>query len=136
MRILFASGGTGGHIYPGLTLAKELLARGEHEVLFVGTKRGLEGELVRREGYPLRFIQSAPLTGGLLKKGASLFQITRGVFEAKRLLSEFKPTLWWAQALCLRACIWQPTSRKYRFSFRSKTPCLERLTKSSAALRK
>ncbi|HOB22567.1 MAG: undecaprenyldiphospho-muramoylpentapeptide beta-N-acetylglucosaminyltransferase [Firmicutes bacterium] len=91
MRILFASGGTGGHIYPGLTLAKELLARGEHEVLFVGTKRGLEGELVRREGYPLRFIQSAPLTGGLLKKGASLFQITRGVFEAKRLLSEFKP---------------------------------------------
>ena len=91
MRVLFASGGTGGHIYPGLTLAGELLARGGHEVLFVGTERGLEGELVPRAGYELEFIHSGPLAGNVVNKAKSLLSIGRGVAEAKRIILKFRP---------------------------------------------
>lgn len=90
MRILFASGGTGGHIYPGLTLAGEL-SRGGHQVLFVGTKRGLEGELVTRAGYQLEFISSAPLVGNPIKKARSLFSTIWGIGEAKKIIAKFKP---------------------------------------------
>lgn len=53
MRVLIAGGGTGGHIYPGLAVAKELRRRGPAELLWVGAERGLEKELVPREGIPL-----------------------------------------------------------------------------------
>lgn len=91
MRVLFASGGTGGHIYPGLTLAGELVRQGEHQVLFVGTKRGLEEELVGREGYRIEFITSAPLSGSMIKRAKSLISIFRGVREARRVIAKFQP---------------------------------------------
>ncbi len=93
MRVMFASGGTGGHIYPGLTLAQELQRRGEHEVLFVGTKRGLEGELVKRAGYPILFIQSAPLSGGVMTKAKNLWTMQRGIREARALIARFEPQI-------------------------------------------
>ncbi|MEQ1646175.1 MAG: glycosyltransferase, partial [Pyrinomonadaceae bacterium] len=47
MKVLIAAGGTGGHIYPGIAVAKEVMARdSESEVLFVGTARGLEKKIV------------------------------------------------------------------------------------------
>ncbi|NLH87935.1 MAG: undecaprenyldiphospho-muramoylpentapeptide beta-N-acetylglucosaminyltransferase, partial [Firmicutes bacterium] len=46
-RFLLAGGGTGGHIYPALSIGRELLARfPDAEILFVGGRRGLEGDLV------------------------------------------------------------------------------------------
>ena len=91
MRILFASGGTGGHIYPDLNFGQRALARGEHEVLFVGTKRGLEGELVRREGYPLPLHPKRSPHRRAFEKRRKPLPNHPGRFEAKRLLSEFKP---------------------------------------------
>ncbi len=47
MKVLIAAGGTGGHIYPGIAVAKEIMQRGaESKVLFVGTARGLETKIV------------------------------------------------------------------------------------------
>ncbi|MGI8670952.1 MAG: glycosyltransferase, partial [Aridibacter sp.] len=47
MKVLIAAGGTGGHIYPGIAVAKEILRRDENsEVRFVGTERGLEARIV------------------------------------------------------------------------------------------
>lgn len=53
MRLLIAGGGTGGHIYPGLAVAEALRSRGPVELLWVGAQRGLERELVPREGIEL-----------------------------------------------------------------------------------
>lgn len=59
-----AGGGTGGHVIPALAVARELRLRG-HEVLFVGTDRGLEARLVPAEGFELKRIE----IGGLNRVG-------------------------------------------------------------------
>src|SRR5437763_1328574 len=68
MRVIIAAGGTGGHIYPGVAIAREFKRRDEAtEILFVGTPRGLESKIVPREGFQLEMIQVGAL------KGVSLF---------------------------------------------------------------
>ncbi len=64
MKLLIAGGGTGGHVFPALAVAKEWLRRGtERSVVIVGTKRGLEMKLVPEAGLPLETIRSAGLKG-------------------------------------------------------------------------
>ena len=54
MKLLIAAGGTGGHIYPGIAVAKEIVRRDPiSEVLFVGTARGLETRIVPENGFQL-----------------------------------------------------------------------------------
>jgi UDP-N-acetylglucosamine--N-acetylmuramyl-(pentapeptide) pyrophosphoryl-undecaprenol N-acetylglucosamine transferase len=60
MKVIIAAGGTGGHIYPGIAVAKEILRRNaESKVLFVGTARGLETKIVPSNGFELALINSA-----------------------------------------------------------------------------
>jgi len=59
---VMAGGGTGGHVLPLLAVAKELKQRG-HEVLFIGTKKGIEGRLVPAAGFPLEFIEIGGMKG-------------------------------------------------------------------------
>src|SRR5258705_11747447 len=67
MRVLIAAGGTGGHIYPGIAVAKEILRRApESKVRFVGTARGLENKLVPQAGFGL-----SPIYRARLKKGGA-----------------------------------------------------------------
>ena len=55
MRVLIAGGGTGGHLYPGIALARELLRRDPStQVSFVGTAQGIEARVVPREGFRAR----------------------------------------------------------------------------------
>ncbi|HET9480835.1 MAG TPA: glycosyltransferase, partial [Candidatus Polarisedimenticolia bacterium] len=62
--VLVAGGGTGGHIFPGIAIARELMERVPRcEVLFVGTERGLESRIVPAEGFRLLTIRSAGITG-------------------------------------------------------------------------
>ena len=62
MRVIIAAGGTGGHIYPGIAVAREIMRRDENsEVLFVGTARGLETRIVPENGFQLSLINSAGL---------------------------------------------------------------------------
>ena len=52
MRLIIAGGGTGGHLFPGIAVAEEFLARDPaNEVLFVGTERGIEARAVPAAGY-------------------------------------------------------------------------------------
>src|ERR1700690_2955448 len=63
-RLLIAGGGTGGHVFPALAVAREWLARDAgREVLFVGTSRGIEAKLVPAAGFPLETIRAAGLKG-------------------------------------------------------------------------
>jgi len=74
LSILIAGGGTGGHLYPGIAVARELMARSPGStVTFVGTAAGIESRVIPREGFPLEVIRSAGL------KGKSVQSIARGV---------------------------------------------------------
>src|SRR5262245_10713789 len=75
MRVVIAGGGTGGHLYPGIAVARELLARRpDTQISFAGTAKGIEARVVPREGFALDLIRS----GGL--KGKSIGDRTRGAW--------------------------------------------------------
>ena len=61
--LLIAGGGTGGHVFPALAVAREWLRRGERRVVIVGTERGMEARLVPQAGIPLETIRVAGLKG-------------------------------------------------------------------------
>ena len=59
-RAIIAGGGTGGHLFPGIAVAREIQRRNaEAEILFVGAEQGIETRLVPQEGFPLRICRSA-----------------------------------------------------------------------------
>lgn len=93
MRVLFAGGGTGGHLYPGIAVADELRRRQPPaDVSFVGTARGLEARVVPALGWPLDLIRSAGLKGKspvALLRGLSLLPLS--ALDAWRVLSTRRP---------------------------------------------
>jgi len=93
MKVLIAAGGTGGHIYPGIAVAKEIMRRdAASEVLFVGTTRGLETRIVPENGFHLSLINSAGLKNvGLSGKLKGLAVLPKSFLESRRLLREFAP---------------------------------------------
>ena len=95
MKILFAGGGTGGHLYSAIGIAEEFLSQGPgREVLFVGTQYGLEKEIVPKNGYRLEFIPVKPLKGrGILDRLKSLIQIPYSLWKSFLLLRKEKPDL-------------------------------------------
>ncbi|MGE3467094.1 MAG: undecaprenyldiphospho-muramoylpentapeptide beta-N-acetylglucosaminyltransferase [Pyrinomonadaceae bacterium] len=93
MKVLIAAGGTGGHIYPGIAVAKELMSRDDSsEVLFVGTARGLETKIVRDSGFQLSLINSVALKNvGLVGKIRGLSVLPRSFIEARKIIRQFRP---------------------------------------------
>src|SRR5687767_5828296 len=93
MKVLIAAGGTGGHIYPGIAVAKELMRRDAGSVVrFVGTARGLETRLVPQAGFELSLIGSAGRkNGGAAGKPRGLALLPRSFLAARRLIREFRP---------------------------------------------
>lgn len=93
MKVLIAAGGTGGHIYPGIAVAKEIMRRNENaEVLFVGTARGLETKIVPESGFQLSLINSAGLKNvGLVGKIKGMAVLPRSFVEARKILKQFLP---------------------------------------------
>jgi UDP-N-acetylglucosamine--N-acetylmuramyl-(pentapeptide) pyrophosphoryl-undecaprenol N-acetylglucosamine transferase len=93
MRVLFAAGGTGGHIYPAIAVANEVMRRDAgSSVRFVGTARGLETKLVPQAGFELSLIESA----GLINMGwgarlRGLAVLPKSFFDARRVIREFRP---------------------------------------------
>ena len=93
MKLLIAGGGTGGHVFPALAIAREWLSRGnEREVVLVGTQRGIEMKLVPQAGLPLETLRVAGLKG---KGGATLLRNLAMLFpamlDARRVLRKHKP---------------------------------------------
>ena len=93
MRVLIAAGGTGGHIYPGIAVAKEIMRRdAESTVRFVGTAKGLETRLVPQAGFELSLIESAGLVNmGLAARLRGLAVLPKSFLAARRLIREFRP---------------------------------------------
>jgi UDP-N-acetylglucosamine--N-acetylmuramyl-(pentapeptide) pyrophosphoryl-undecaprenol N-acetylglucosamine transferase len=93
MRAIIAGGGTGGHLNPGIAVAREIQRRHPgSRILFVGADRGIETRLVPQEGFELRTL---PVGGiqreALTTKLRNLAATVSGIFKAKHILSDFKP---------------------------------------------
>src|SRR4029077_9249957 len=93
MKLLIAGGGTGGHVFPALAIAREWLSRGnEREVVLVGTQRGIEMKLVPQAGLPLETLRVAGLKG---KGGPTLVKnwamLAPAMLDARRVLRKHKP---------------------------------------------
>lgn len=95
MKAIIAAAGTGGHINPAIAIANKIKEKEPNsEIIFIGTTRGLENNLVPRAGYSLKTIDayglSAKLTPSQIKK---MIKTIKGIGEAKEIIQKFKPDL-------------------------------------------
>ena len=90
--MVIGAGGTGGHIYPGIATADAIrAARPDSQIVFVGTKRGLEGRLIPQAGYELVTVDMLPLNTNLRWRLAFFpFSIVRSTVQTLRTLRERK----------------------------------------------
>ncbi|HMN01788.1 undecaprenyldiphospho-muramoylpentapeptide beta-N-acetylglucosaminyltransferase [Geobacter anodireducens] len=95
MKLLIAGGGTGGHLFPGIAVAEEFLARDKrNEVLFVGTWKGIEARVLPKTGYRLECITAAGIRGkGSLARAKGLAKFLYGYAQSRKILKEFSPDL-------------------------------------------
>lgn len=93
MNVLIAAGGTGGHIYPGIAVAQEIMRRDTaSKVRFIGTARGLETRLVPQAGFELSLIESAGLKNvSHVARMKSLALLPKSFVSALRVIREFQP---------------------------------------------
>ena len=95
MKIIVSGGGTGGHIYPALTLIDAIKSkRPDAEFLYVGTEKGLEADIVPKAGINFTALK---LEGGLERRFTleNIFRITDAVWSIKRasdIIKNFKPS--------------------------------------------
>ncbi len=93
LRVVLAGGGTGGHIYPAIALAREIEKRhADAEILFVGAARGMERDIVPAAGFKLRTLEITSLPRRLsLRQVQSAWRALRAVVAASALLREVSP---------------------------------------------
>src|SRR6185295_540902 len=92
-RAIIAGGGTGGHLFPGVAVAREIQRRdAASKILFVGAEQGIEVRIVPKEGFELRTLPVGGIKGlGITRQIRNLMGMASGVFKAKAILREFKP---------------------------------------------
>lgn len=95
LRIVIGGGGTGGHLFPGISIALEFLDRNpKSDILFVGTGRPFEISILSEAGFRHERITAEGLKGrGMWNQVVSISKIPKGVFESIKILKEFKPDL-------------------------------------------
>lgn len=93
MRVIIAAAGTGGHINPGIAIANKIKEKEkDSEIIFIGTDRGLENDLVPRTGYELKTIEAYGLSKKLtIENIKKMYKTFKGYGEAKKIIKEFKP---------------------------------------------
>jgi UDP-N-acetylglucosamine--N-acetylmuramyl-(pentapeptide) pyrophosphoryl-undecaprenol N-acetylglucosamine transferase len=93
LSIVIAGGGTGGHLYPGIAVARELLSRRPAaRISFAGTARGIEARVLPREGFALDLIRSAGLKGkSIVDRARGLALLPLSLWDASRILSRRRP---------------------------------------------
>lgn len=92
MRVLFVAGGTGGHIYPALSVAKKLKEERDYQLLFVGAPMSMEERIIKEEGFDFRTVPARGLPRKITPRifsslGANLLAL----FKARKIIKEFQP---------------------------------------------
>lgn len=95
MKAIIACAGTAGHINPGIAIANKIKEEERNsEILFVGTNRGLEGDLIPRAGYNLKTIEAYGLSKKIsIENLKKILKTINGIKEAKKIMKEFKPDI-------------------------------------------
>ena len=95
MKVLIAAGGTGGHIYPGLAIAEKIKnANPNAEIVFIGSKVGMEKNIIPQLGYPIEYIRVRGFERQLsLETLAAVKGIFDGMRDAKKVLDRHQPDL-------------------------------------------
>ncbi|MFZ5996663.1 MAG: undecaprenyldiphospho-muramoylpentapeptide beta-N-acetylglucosaminyltransferase [Nitrospirota bacterium] len=95
MKVIIAGGGTGGHLFPGLSIAEAFKERDlAKEIVFVGTSHGIEARVIPREGYPIRFIRAEGMVGkSLYKKGRAFVSFLLSILDSYKILKAVRPSV-------------------------------------------
>ncbi|MFP4015656.1 MAG: undecaprenyldiphospho-muramoylpentapeptide beta-N-acetylglucosaminyltransferase [Halanaerobiales bacterium] len=93
MKAVITGGGTGGHIYPALAVLRALEDRG-WDALYIGSRGGLEGDIIPPEGIEYREVSVAPLPRRLsFKLVSSPLKTTAGFFQSRKIIKKYKPDI-------------------------------------------
>ena len=95
MKVIIAAAGTAGHINPGIAIANKIMQEDKNsKIIFIGTTRGIENDLVPRSGFELKTIEAYGLSKKIsienIKKNIKTLQ---GFSQAKKIIQEFKPDI-------------------------------------------
>jgi len=91
--VLIMAGGTGGHVFPALALAR-LLRASSREVVWLGTRRGLEARVVPEEGFPIEWLSVTGLRGkNVLTLLTAPFRLVRALFQAIAIVRRHRPSV-------------------------------------------
>jgi UDP-N-acetylglucosamine--N-acetylmuramyl-(pentapeptide) pyrophosphoryl-undecaprenol N-acetylglucosamine transferase len=95
IRLVITGGGTGGHLFPGVAVAEAILAeRPGSEVLFIGTERQVDSQVLGNRPFGVTAIRCQGLKGqSLFGRLSALWQLPRAVWSAGRILKQFRPDL-------------------------------------------
>lgn len=95
MKVIIAAAGTAGHINPGLAIANKIKKEEpDSEIIFVGTTRGLENDLVPKAGYKLKTINAYGLSKKIsIENFKKILKTIKGLGEAKKIVKEFNPDI-------------------------------------------
>lgn len=92
-RIVFTGGGTAGHVTPNIALMNALKHE-NYEFYYIGSKKGIEKDLMEKEGIPYYGISSGKLRRYFdMENFKDIFRVMKGVFEARRILKKLRPGL-------------------------------------------
>ncbi|MGI6453991.1 MAG: undecaprenyldiphospho-muramoylpentapeptide beta-N-acetylglucosaminyltransferase [Syntrophomonadaceae bacterium] len=93
MRIIITGGGTGGHIYPALAIARGIQERVPNaEILYVGTQKGMESQIVPKAGFRFTFIDISGIDrSSLIKASQSLARLPLSLWQSFQIIKSFKP---------------------------------------------
>ena len=95
MKVIIAAAGTAGHINPGIAIANKIKKEQEDsKIIFIGTTRGLENDLVPRAGYELKTIEAYGLSKKIsVENIKKMYKTFKGYGDAKKIIQEFKPDI-------------------------------------------
>ena len=95
MKVLLSGGGTGGHVYPAIAIANKIKEENpDCEILFVGTEKGLESEIVPKYGYELKTVTVQGFRRKIdFENVKRVFKLCKGLEQSRRIVKKYKPDI-------------------------------------------
>lgn len=95
MKVLLSGGGTGGHVYPAIAIANKIKEENpDCEILFVGTEKGIESEIVPKYGYELKTVTVQGFRRKIdFENVKRVFKLCKGLEQSRRIVKKYKPDI-------------------------------------------